>query len=59
MAQARDRCNCGVACPYSLLVFLNHLKAAFRQHLYRLLKEQDWPVGPRSQDRREDLRALA
>ena len=28
------------------LVFLDHLKAAFRQHLYRLLKEQDWPVDP-------------
>lgn len=22
------------------------MKAAFRQHLYRLLKEQDWPVDP-------------
>ena len=29
------------------LVFLDPLKAAFRQHLYRLLKQQDWPVDPR------------
>jgi hypothetical protein len=28
------------------LVHLNHLKAAFRQHLYRLFKENDWPVDP-------------
>jgi hypothetical protein len=28
------------------LVFVDPLKAAFRQHLYRLLKAQDWPVDP-------------
>ena len=28
------------------LVHLDHLKAAFRQHFYRLLKEHDWPVDP-------------
>jgi hypothetical protein len=28
------------------LLYLPHLQAAFRQHLYRLLKEQDWPVDP-------------
>jgi hypothetical protein len=28
------------------LVFVDHLKAAFRQHLYRLLKERHWPVDP-------------
>ena len=28
------------------LVYLPHLQAAFRQHLYRLLKEHDWPVDP-------------
>lgn len=28
------------------LVYLKHLQAAFRQHLYQLLKEQDWPVDP-------------
>jgi hypothetical protein len=28
------------------LVFLDHLKAAFRQHFYRLLKEHCWPVDP-------------
>jgi hypothetical protein len=28
------------------LVFLKHLKAAFRQHFYRLLKEHDWQVDP-------------
>jgi hypothetical protein len=26
------------------LVYLKHLQAAFRQHLYHLLKEQDWEV---------------
>jgi hypothetical protein len=28
------------------LVFLDHLKAAFRQHMYRLFKEHNWPVDP-------------
>jgi hypothetical protein len=28
------------------LVFLPHLQNAFRQHLYRLLKEKDWGVDP-------------
>jgi hypothetical protein len=28
------------------LLYLPHLQAAFRQHLYRLLKENDWPVDP-------------
>ena len=28
------------------LVYLPHLQAAFRQHLYRLLKENQWPVDP-------------
>jgi hypothetical protein len=28
------------------LVYLDHLQAAFRQHLYRLLKENDWQVDP-------------
>jgi hypothetical protein len=28
------------------LVYLPHLQNAFRQHLYRLLKENDWPVDP-------------
>lgn len=28
------------------LVYLPHLQAAFRQHLYRLLKEHHWPVDP-------------
>jgi hypothetical protein len=28
------------------LVYLPHLQSAFRQHLYRLLKEKDWPVDP-------------
>ena len=28
------------------LVYLPHLQCAFRQHFYRLLKEQDWPVDP-------------
>jgi len=28
------------------LVHLPHLQAAFRQHLYRLLKQNDWPVDP-------------
>lgn len=28
------------------LLHLPHLQAAFRQHLYRLLKENDWPVDP-------------
>ena len=28
------------------LVFLDHLKAAFRQHFYRLLKAHHWPVDP-------------
>ncbi len=28
------------------LVFLDHLKAAFPQHLYRLFKENDWNVDP-------------
>lgn len=28
------------------LLYLPHLQAAFRQHLYRLLKEHDWPVDP-------------
>jgi hypothetical protein len=28
------------------LVYLPHLQAAFRQHLYRLLKEHQWPVDP-------------
>lgn len=28
------------------LVYLPHLQSAFRQHLYRLLKEADWPVDP-------------
>jgi hypothetical protein len=30
----------------SFLVYLPHLQAAFRQHLYRLLKEHDWQVDP-------------
>jgi len=28
------------------LLHLPHLQAAFRQHLYRLLKQNDWPVNP-------------
>ena len=28
------------------LLYLPHLQAAFRQHLYRLLKDNDWPVDP-------------
>lgn len=28
------------------LLYLPHLQAAFRQHLYRLFKENDWPVDP-------------
>ena len=28
------------------LVYLPHLQAAFRQHLYRLLKDHAWPVDP-------------
>jgi hypothetical protein len=28
------------------LVFVDHLKAAFRQHMYRLFKDHDWPVDP-------------
>lgn len=28
------------------LVYLPHLQSAFREHLYRLLKEADWPVDP-------------
>jgi hypothetical protein len=28
------------------LVHLDHLKAAFRQHCYRLFKQQDWSVDP-------------
>jgi len=28
------------------LVYLPHLQAAFRQHLYRLFKENHWPVDP-------------
>jgi hypothetical protein len=28
------------------LLFLPHLQAAFRQHLYRLLQEHDWQVDP-------------
>lgn len=28
------------------LVHLPHLQSAFRQHLHRLLKEQEWPVDP-------------
>jgi hypothetical protein len=28
------------------LVYQPHLQAAFRQHLYRLLKKQDWQVDP-------------
>jgi hypothetical protein len=28
------------------LVYLPHLQAAFRQHLYRLLEENHWPVDP-------------
>jgi hypothetical protein len=28
------------------LVFLDHLKAAFAQHLYRRFKAHDWPVDP-------------
>ena len=28
------------------LLYLPHLQAAFRQHLYRLLKENHWPVDP-------------
>lgn len=28
------------------LLHLPHLQAAFRQHLYRLLKQNDWPVDP-------------
>ena len=28
------------------LLYLPHLQAAFRQHLYRLLKANDWPVDP-------------
>lgn len=28
------------------LLYLPHLQAAFRQHLYRLFKDNDWPVDP-------------
>lgn len=28
------------------LVYLPHLQSAFREHLYRLLKENNWPVDP-------------
>ena len=28
------------------LVYLPHLQSAFREHLYRLLKQNDWPVDP-------------
>lgn len=28
------------------LLHLPHLQAAFRQHLYRLLQQRDWPVDP-------------
>jgi len=28
------------------LVYLPHLQSAFRDHLYRLLKDNDWPVDP-------------
>jgi hypothetical protein len=28
------------------LVYLPHLQSAFRQHLYRLLQENNWPVNP-------------
>lgn len=28
------------------LVFLKHLRAAFRQHFYQLLKQHDWQVDP-------------
>lgn len=28
------------------LVYLPHLQAAFRQHLFRLLKQHNWPVDP-------------
>ena len=28
------------------LVYLPHLQSAFREHLYKLLKEADWPVDP-------------
>jgi hypothetical protein len=28
------------------LLYLPHLQAAFRQHFYQLLKQQDWPVDP-------------
>ena len=30
----------------AFLVYLPHLQAAFRQHLFRLLKQHDWPVDP-------------
>ena len=30
------------------LLYLPHLQAAFRQHLYRLLKQKDWPVDPQA-----------
>jgi hypothetical protein len=33
------------------LVYLPHLQAAFRQHLYRLLKEHDWQVDPEAWDK--------
>ena len=41
---ARGRFVCVKQADY--LVLLDHLKAAFRQHLYRLLKENNWPVDP-------------
>jgi hypothetical protein len=31
---------------HDFLVYLPNLQKAFRQHLYRLLKEQGWPVDP-------------
>lgn len=33
------------------LVFLPHLQSAFRQHLYRLFKEQGWTVDPQVWDK--------
>lgn len=34
-----------VSKPHFLL-YLPHLQAAFRQHMYRLFKDHDWPVDP-------------
>lgn len=41
----KDQRFVAVKKPHYLL-YLPHLQAAFRQHLYRLFKEQDWQVDP-------------